>query len=104
MNKMLSQLVPLMNEKEVRSLVLTHYENESQTLTADSEANLLKLKEITEALTKEDATRWEQIKTVFNKNNKLAGIDQNNQAGMVIAQLAEFNDHLEGIRQAISKK
>lgn len=104
MNKMLSQLVPLMNEKEVRSLVLTHYENESQTLTADSEANLLKLKEIAEALTKEDATRWEQIKTVFNKNNKLAGIDQNNQAGMVIAQLAEFNDHLEGIRQAISKK
>lgn len=28
---------------------------------------------------------------VFNKNNKFAGIDQNNQTGQVIAQLAEFN-------------
>lgn len=104
MNKMLAQLVPLMNQKEVNSLVLTHYENESQTLTSDSEANLLKLKEIAGALSKDEAERWEQIKTIFGKNNKLSGIDQNNQAGMVIAQLSEFNDHLEGIRQAISKK
>jgi len=104
MNKMLAQLVPLMNQKEVNSLVLTHYENESQTLTSDSEANMLKLKEIAGALSKDEAERWEQIKTIFGKNNKLSGIDQNNQAGMVIAQLSEFNDHLEGIRQAISKK
>ncbi|MDR0395614.1 MAG: DNA repair ATPase, partial [Tannerella sp.] len=97
MNKMLSQIVPLMNEQEVRSLVLTHYENESQTLTSDSEANLLKLKEIAGMLTPEEKERWEQIKTVFNKHNKLSGIDRTNQAGMVIAQLAEFNDHLEGI-------
>ena len=104
MNKMLSQLVPLMNQKEVSSLVLTHYENESQTLTSDSEANMLKLKEIAGALSDNEKERWEQIKTVFNKNNKLSGIDQSNQAGMVIAQLSEFNDHLEGIKRAISKK
>ncbi|MDR2917965.1 MAG: DNA repair ATPase [Tannerella sp.] len=104
MNKMLTQLVPLMNRKEVNSLVLTHYENESQTLTSDSEANLLKLKEIAGVQSKEENERWEQIKAMFSKNNKLAGIDQNNQAGMVIAQLAEFNDHLEGIKRAISNK
>ncbi len=104
MNKMLSQIVPLMNQKEVSSLILTHYENESQTLTSDSEANLLKLKEIAGLLSKEEKERWEQIRTVFNKNNKLAGIDQNNQAGLVIAQLAEFNDHLAGIKQALGKK
>ncbi|MDR0742783.1 MAG: DNA repair ATPase [Tannerella sp.] len=104
MNKMIARIVPLMNRKEVLSLVLTHYENEAQTLTSDSEANLLKLKEIAGALTKEEKARWEQIKTVFNKNNKLAGVDRSNQVGMVIAQLSEFNDHLAGIKQALGKK
>jgi len=104
MNKMLSQLVPLMNPKEVRQLILTHYENEAQTLTADSEANLLKLREIANVLTPEEKSRWEQIKTLFNKNNRLSGIDRTNQAGMVIAQLASFNDHLEGIKQTLGKR
>ena len=103
MNKMIGQLVPLMNKQEVASLVLTHYENEAQTLTADSEANLLKLKEMAGLLVGADQERWMHIKEVFNKNNKLAGIDQNNQAGQVIAQLAEFNDNLAGIKNAIVK-
>ena len=93
-----------MNKKEIEGLLLTHYENESQTLTSDSETNLLKLKEIAGLLSDTDRERWQQIKEVFNKNNKFAGIDQNNQTGQVIAQLAELSDNLLGIRKAISKK
>ncbi|WP_108822334.1 DNA repair ATPase [Dysgonomonas sp. Marseille-P4361] len=104
MNKLISQIVPLMNKKEIDELILTHYESESQTLTSDSEANLLKLKEIAGLLSNEEKSRWKHIKEVFNKNNKFAGIDQNNQAGQVIAQLAEFNDNLAGIKKAISKE
>jgi len=104
MNKLISQIVPLMNKKEIDELVLNHYESESQTLTSDSEANLLKLKDIASLLTDADRLRWTQIKEIFNKNNKFAGIDQNNQTGQVIAQLAEFNDNLEGIKKAISTK
>jgi len=104
MNKMISQIIPLMNQQEVIALVMTHYENESQTLTADSEANLLKLKELAGMLSDADRERWMHIKEVFNKNNKLAGIDQNNHAGQVIAQLAEFNDNLAGIKKAITKE
>jgi len=104
MNKLVSQIVPLMNKKEIDELIMTHYESESQTLTSDSEANILKLKEIAGLLNTSDSDRWEHIKNVFNKNNKLSGIDQNNQAGMVIAQLSEFNDNLEGIKKAITKK
>ncbi len=81
MNKLISQIVPLMNKKEIDELVLTHYENESQTLTSDSETNLLKLKEIAGLLTESELTRWEHIKEVFNKNNKFAGIDQHNPNG-----------------------
>ncbi|MDU1890153.1 MAG: DNA repair ATPase [Dysgonomonas sp.] len=104
MNKMISLIVPLMNKQEIDELILTHYESESQTLTSDSEANLLKLKEIANLLSDPERERWEQIKTIFNKNNKFAGIDQENQTGQVIAQLAEFNDNLEGIKKVLSKK
>ncbi len=104
MNKLISQIVPLMNKKEINALVLTHYENEAQTLTADSEANLLKLKEIANLLSEEEKERWEQIKTIFNKNNKFAGIDQNNQIGKIVSQLAEFNDNLGGIKDAMTNK
>ncbi|NDV66320.1 DNA repair ATPase [Bacteroides sp. 224] len=101
MNKMVGQLVPLMNTKEVTSLVLTHYESESQTLTADSEANLLKLKEIAGLLSVEEQERWEQIKSIFRKNNKFAGMNQGNQTNQVITQLTEFNENLEGIKEAL---
>ncbi|MCC8154325.1 MAG: AAA family ATPase, partial [Tannerellaceae bacterium] len=101
MNKMITQIVSLMNKKEVNRLILTHYENESQTLTSDSEANLLKLKEIANMLSPTEKERWEHIKEVFRKNNKLGGIDKDNQTGMVIAQLSEFNDNLQGIKKAL---
>lgn len=104
MNKLVSQIVPLMNKKEIDQLILTHYESESQTLTSDSEANLLKLKEIARLLSAEESERWEQIKDIFRKNNKFAGIGQDNQTQQVLSQLAEFNDNLEGIKQALSKR
>ncbi|NDV78232.1 DNA repair ATPase [Dysgonomonas sp. 511] len=103
MNKLVSQIVPLMNHKEIDELILTHYENEAQTLTSDSEANILKLKELAGLLSAEEKERWIQIKDIFNKNNKFAGIDQNNQAGQVLAQLVEFNDNLQGIKNALKK-
>ncbi|SHF84825.1 DNA repair ATPase [Dysgonomonas macrotermitis] len=101
MNKMVGQVVPLMNTKEINALVLSHYESESQTLTADAEANLLKLKEIAGLQSGSDRDRWEQIKEIFNKNNKLAGFDKSDQAGLVLAQLVEFNENLEGIKFAL---
>jgi hypothetical protein len=101
MNKMIAKIVPLMNPGEVSGLILTHYESESQTLTSDAEANLLKLKELAGLLSDTERTRWKHIKDVFNKNNQLAGIDQSNQTGQMIARLADFNTNLEGIKEAI---
>jgi hypothetical protein len=104
MNKLAGGIVPLMNKQELDELILTHYESESQILTSDSEANILKLKEIAGLLTDKDRDRWEHIKEIFNKKNKFAGIDKEGQTGQVLAQLAEFNDNLEGIKNAIKKK
>lgn len=104
MNKMIGQVVPLMNPKEINELILSHYESESQTLTSNAEANLLKLKEIARLLSEDEHRRWMHIKEVFGKNNKLGGIDKSNQTGMVLAQLAEFNVNLEGIIDVLKKK
>ncbi len=103
MNKMTSLILPLMNTTEVDTLILNHYESEAQTLTSDNEANLLKLKEIADKLTDTDRNRWETIKTIFLKNNKLAGIGHDNPMGQVIAQLAQFNEGLEGIKTVLGK-
>ena len=98
---MVCQIVPLMNQKEVEELILSHYISEAQTLTSDSEANLLRLKEIAGQLTFSEVERWKHIKEVFNKNNKLAGISKDNEIGQVIAQLAQFNDNLDGIKKVL---
>ncbi len=103
MNKMVSLIVPLMNITEINELIMTHYESEAQTLTSENEANLLKIKEIAGLFTDSDRKRWETIKEIFLKNNKLAGIDKNNQVGQIVAQLAQFNEGLEGIMKALKK-
>ncbi|RZK44965.1 MAG: ATP-binding protein, partial [Pedobacter sp.] len=97
MNKMAGKLVPLMNPGEVKTLMLSHYEGESQTLTSDAEANLLKLKDLMGALTTTEQERWEQIKTIFRKNNKFGGLGSNDASGQMLIQLSSFNEHLEAI-------
>ena len=101
MSKLVASVVPMMNDQEIDQLLISHYEGESQTLTADTESNLLKLKEIGNYLTPTEQQRWEQIKAIFAKNNKHGGLDQNDK---MFAQLLEFNDNLQGIINAIKNK
>ncbi|MET3731786.1 DNA repair ATPase [Moheibacter stercoris] len=101
MSKLVTQVVPMMNEKEIDELLLAHYESESQTLTADTESNLLKLKEIAGLLTESEQKRWEEIKEIFKKNNKHGGLAKDDK---VFGQLMEFNENLEGIIKAIKGK
>ncbi len=98
MSKLVTQVVPMMNDKEIDDLLLAHYESESQTLTADTESNLLKLKEIAGLISDEEQKRWEEIKEIFRKNNKHGGLGKDDK---VFAQLLEFNENLEGIIKAI---
>lgn len=104
MNKMTGKIVPLMNPEEVDTLIRSHYEGESQTLTSDAEANLLKLKEIAGFLNEEEAARWQHIKEVFVRNNKFGMMNDKDASGQMLIQLSSFNEHLEAIARAISKK
>lgn len=101
MGKLAGKVVPLMNEDEVNTLILSHYEGECQTLTSDAEANLLRLKEIAGFITEEEQMRWKQIKNIFVKNNKFGALNQSDASGQMLIQMSSFNEHLESIANAI---
>lgn len=101
MNKLVSKIVPVMNDAEVQTLLLSHYQNETQTLTSAAEANLLKYKEMTQTLTQEESERWESIKVTFVKNNKLKAFGEGNAMAQVLSQMTEFTNHIEGIKEVL---
>jgi len=98
MSKLVTQVVPMMNEKEINELILAHYESESQTLTSDTESNLLKLKELSGLMSENEKIRWEEIKEIFRKNNKHGGLGKDDK---VFAEMLNLNENLEGIIKAI---
>lgn len=83
---------------------MSHYESESQTLTASAEANLLKNKELVQQQTEEDMVRWQEIKSIFAKNNRLKSIGNNNEMVQIISQMELFTENLEGIKAVLQKK
>ena len=101
MSKLVAKVVPIMNAKELEVLLLSHYENESQTLTSAAEANLLKYKELTATIDAMEVKRWETIKTTFVKNTKLKGFGNQNEMAQVLAQMMQFSEHLEGIQKVL---
>jgi len=103
MNKLISQVVPILNDKEVLQLVLDHYQNESQTLTSDAESNLLKLYEMMNLLDETRTNRWVSIKETFVKNNRIRGLGDSDRMAQVIGQMSLFVEGLEGIKKALSK-
>lgn len=103
MNKLVSKVVPIMNNKELQNLLLSHYESEAQTLTSSAEANLLKYKELTGTITPIEQARWGEIKTTFIKNNKLRGLGNQDEMAQVVLQMVNFSDNLEGIKEVLER-
>jgi hypothetical protein len=101
MNKMSEKVVPIMNVEELETLIMSHYKGESQTLTVNAEANMLKLKELMGAMTEEDDARWSQIKEAYLKDRAMNGADGEDPIFQVVAQLSNFSDHLSSIQKAI---
>ncbi|MEO7299286.1 MAG: AAA family ATPase, partial [Verrucomicrobiota bacterium] len=104
MNRLTEKVVPIMNDQEVKALLLDHYRSESQTLTTGAEANLLKFKEMMGWQTPEEKARWEEIKKTFKRNQLTRGVDQTDAAGRVVAQLSTFQTGLESIQETLEKQ
>ncbi|MGB0863807.1 MAG: hypothetical protein ACPGXZ_12875, partial [Saprospiraceae bacterium] len=89
---------------ELRTLLVSHYEGEAQTLTTGTEANLLKFKEINGWLNDDDHARWEDIKSSFNKNKLLKGMNGSDPMVQVLGQLSAFVDGIEGIKSVLERR
>ena len=96
MNKIAEKVVSVMNDREVEQLLISHYENESQTLTSDTEGNLLKYRELTETMNEQLLQRWEVIKETFVKNK---GTNSGEQIKEVIAQMGNIAEGIKGLRE-----
>jgi hypothetical protein len=102
MNRITEKVVAIMNDEELERLILTNYENDAQTLTSDTESNLLKVKELIGVISPEEAQRWEDIKYAYVQSVKLKGVGSDDKVGQVILQLGNFRDGLREIRETLA--
>ncbi len=103
MNRIAERVLPVMNEDELTTLIVSSYQNDAQTLTSGTEANLLKFKELTKLMSPEDQERWDDIRRTFKQNVKMRGIGSDDKVGQVIATLSTFSDGLAAIQKAVSQ-
>jgi hypothetical protein len=102
MNRLAEKVLPVMNDAELKTLILSHYENESQTLTTGAEANFLKFKELVGWMDDAGRARWEEIKKTFKKNQLFRGTDAGDPVNRVVVQLSAFQDGLESIKETLA--
>lgn len=106
MNRLAEKIVPIMNDAEVRALILDHYRGEAQTLTTGAEANFLKFKELIGAQSPEEKARWSEIKRTYTRNQvaRGAGADDGDPMSRVVAQLASFQSGLQAIATSLERQ
>ncbi|MCM8531490.1 MAG: AAA family ATPase, partial [Lentisphaeraceae bacterium] len=102
MNKIAEKILPVMNDKELQTLIVSHYENESQTLTSGAEFNMLRFKELFGNAADEDVQRLADIRKTFEKNQLFQGMDADDPMSQVLVQMGQFTDGLDKIRDSIS--
>jgi hypothetical protein len=103
MNRIAEKVLPILNDAELQSLILSNYENDAQTLTSNTESNLLKFKELMGILTADEAKRWKSIQRTYSQNVKMQGVNADDQFGQVVVQLRDFSDGLHAIREAMGE-
>ncbi len=101
MNKLAEKVLPIMNDEELRSMILAHYEGESQTLTTGAEANMLKFREMFDFATEEELARWKDIKDTFCRNQKFRGMDSSDSMTQAVTMLGDLGDGITRLREDI---
>ncbi|HEX3135514.1 MAG TPA: AAA family ATPase, partial [Planctomycetota bacterium] len=99
MAKIAAKVVPLMTGPELEQVIRDHYAGESQTLTTGAEANLLKFKSMSGALTPVETVRWADICKIYTRRQELSGADD--PASKAVVQLAKVSDQLGELRAVV---
>ena len=99
MNRLAEKIVPIMNDQELDTLILSHYERESQTLTNGAEANLLKFKQLNGFASPGDQKRWEEICQIFLQQKRLSA----DRMAQLVEEMGAFTEGLNAIRKVLEK-
>ncbi|WP_067485498.1 DNA repair ATPase [Actinomadura hibisca] len=102
MNKLAARIVPVMNDDELEATIDDHYQGEAQTLTTDTEANLLKLSELRGILTEPQHHRWTEVKTAYQRTQALGG-PADDPLTRAVGALALLADRVGAIESAIER-
>ncbi|MFI6438513.1 DNA repair ATPase [Streptomyces sp. NPDC050759] len=102
MNKIAQRIQPVMNDTELSALIDDHYRAEAQTLTTGAEANLLKLAELRDTLTREQALRWAELKASYVRTQTLGGPDDD-PLTRAVATLGLLADRIAAVESAINR-
>jgi len=97
MTKLAARITPLMDEGELDALLRDHYRGEAQTLTTGAEENLLKLAELLGSLSKEERTRWQEIREEYVRRKKLGGDDADG-SQRIANTLLDISRAVDGLR------
>lgn len=101
MNKIAEKIMPVMNDKEIRQLVMDHYSDESQLLTSGAEFNLLKFKEMQGWITEEEKERLGYIRETYQKNKSLRQSGEGDPMVQVAGQVRLLNDRIKTMSDAV---
>ncbi len=102
MNRLAEKVLPVMNDEELTSLILAHYQGESQTLTKGAEANLLKFKELTGLISEQEKDRWEEIKETFQKKQKMLGMQDGDSMAQALLELNSLSENIHAISSKLA--
>ena len=75
MAKLAEKVVAVMQDHEVTEMLLDHYAGESQTLTSEAEANLLRFKKLLGVDDEADQERWSQITSIYRRKQEMSGAE-----------------------------
>lgn len=103
MNKIVEKLSTVMNDEELQNLLMSHYQSESQTLTSDTEYNLLKLKSMFDLLNATEKARKLEIEEAFQRNQKFSSAG-GNEMSFIIENMEVIAKSLRRIGIAIEQK
>ena len=102
MNRIAGKVAAVMNDDEVKGLIVDAYQQDAQTLTTSGEANVLKFKELMGDLDQDEKKRLEAIRYAFVERNRMTGMAGDDATAQVMSQLAAMRDGLESIRAVIA--
>ncbi|WP_420311418.1 DNA repair ATPase [Streptomyces sp. YS-B37] len=100
MNRIAQRIEPVMNSRELAAVVDDHYTAEAQTLATGTEANLLKLGELRDTLSAEQAVRWAELKAAYVRER---GTGEDEPLRRAVAALGVLAERIGAVESAITR-